>query len=812
MSSRTAQSWLDDAVAAYEASTSFVDVNYRKKWEYGLRAFQNEHAPGSKYLSDDYRGRSRIFRPKTRSVIRKNEAAAALTLGNIDSIDFSPENPDDLTNLAATEALKAVVKYRLSRTIPWFHIVVGAMQDAQTVGAVCSYNYWEYETKQRGDAFKIVKDRPCIKLKPLENIRIDPASDWTNPVQTSPYFIDILPMYLCDVEAMMATEDTKTGKPKWKKYTREEIAKASSLGPDSTRQVRQGRGGKDIHEEERAITSHSIVWVLKYFMRDAGEDYCFYTLGNDKLLSDPTPLDEVYFHGVRPYTMGCTILEAHKAIPDSSTWISRHIQMESNDVANQRLDNVKLVLNKRYIVGRGRQVDIQSLVRNVPGSVTLATNPREDIMPMEWGDVTQSAYVEQQGLDASFDDLVGNFSPFTKFSGSGTDETLGRAKLAQTGASTMTEYAIQTLTETYFEPTLRQLVLLEQYYETDQAVLSTAAKNARLFPRFGYSQITDDLLAKEVLVKVNIGMGATDPQTRLQKFVAAIQTVIQVIQTAPPGANLEEITKEIFRNAGYKDGERFFSMQQQDPRLIKAMEMIKQLQGEIATNRYKIDTEAKLKQLEIMTNAKLKSDETKVNAARIDADSQLRSEETSVKAKSVDVQLLDVIMQNEGSGAEGQLKKLQSDYSNAESEQRILSEAQRRENEKRKVDAEVAKTMTETALMAQEDRASKETEAKVDAVAQATVQMGMSLQQITDAVAEIKSEMMDGEATNAQIIAMQQALKGLADAMTGVAKQVDQKRPVPVKFKKSRKPDGRKAVTFVMDDGSTRDVEEEVDG
>lgn len=809
MTSRTAQSWVDDAVAAYEASTSFVDTNYRKKWEYGLRAFQNEHAPGSKYLSDEYRGRSRIFRPKTRSMIRKNEAAAALTLGNIDSIDFSPENPDDLTNIAATEALKAVVKYRLSRTIPWFHVVVGAMQDAQTVGAVCSYNYWEYETKQRGDAFKVVKDRPCIKLKPLENIRIDPAADWTNPVQSSPYFIDIIPMYVCDVEAMMASEDPKTGKPKWRSYTKEEIAKASSLGPDSTRQIRQGKGGKDIHEDERPVTSHSIVWVLKYFMRDAAEDYCFYTLGRDQLLSSPVPMDEVYFHGVRPYTMGCTILEAHRAIPDSSTWISRHIQMESNDVANQRLDNVKLVLNKRYIVGRGRQVDIQSLVRNQPGSVTLATNPKEDVIPMEWGDVTQSAYVEQQGLDASFDDLVGNFSPFTKFSGSGTDETLGRAKLAQTGASAMTEYAIQTLTETYFEPTLRQLVMLEQYYETDQAVLSTAARNAQLFPRFGYSQITDDLLAKEVLVKINVGMGATDPQTRLAKFVAAIQTVIQIVQTAPPGANLEEITKEIFRNAGYKDGERFFNMQQQDPRLIKAMEMIKGLQSEIATGRYKIDTEAALRKLEIMTNAQLKSEETKVNAARIDADSQLRDAETGIKAKAVDVQLLDVIMKNEGSGVDGQLKKLESDYRNAEAEQRIASEAQRRENERRKTDADIEKTAIESALKVREAQANDQSAAKVDAATQA---VQSSLMTITEAVAEIRSDVAGKSA--GQLQAVQDALKTLAEAMSGVAKQVDGagKRPVPVKFKKSRKADGRKAVTFVFDDGSTRDVEEEIEG
>lgn len=809
MAKRADQTWIDDARAAYEASTSFVDSNYRRKWEYGIRAFQNEHAPGSKYNSDEYRGRSRIFRPKTRSVIRKNEAAAALTIGNIDSIEFSAENPDDLTNVAATEALKSLVRYRLTRTIPWFQVVVGATQDAQTVGAVCSYNYWDYVTKQVGDAYKVVRDQPCIELKPIENIRIDPAAKWTDPVQSSPYFIDIIPMYVCDVEALMATADPRTGAPKWKRYDRQEIASATAIDVDSTRQIRQGKTGKDIHAEPRPITGHSLVWVLKYFMRDGADDYCFYMLGNDRLLTEPKPIEEVYFHGIRPYTMGCMILESHRSIPDAPAWISRHIQMETNDVANMRLDNVKLVLNKRYIVARGRQVDIQSLTRNVPGSVTLATNPREDVIPMEWGDVTQSSYVEQDRLSADFDDLVGNFSPFTRFAGTGTDETLGRAKLAQTGASAMTEYGLQTLTETYFEPTLRHLLLLEQYYESDQMVMATAARNARLFPRFGYSQITDDLLMKQVHVRVNVGPGATDPQTRLAKFVGAIQTVIQVVQTAPPGANVAEITKEIFRNAGYKDGERFFSMEQQDPRLIKAMEMIKGLQAQIATNRYEIDTNAKLKQLEILTNAKLKSDEVKVNAARIDADSQLRAGENDVKARSAEIELLDVLLKNDAMGSESQYKTLEADMRTRETAERIASEQQRRENERIKAEADVEKVRTETVIKAREAAMNEQANAQVQ---QATQNVQQSLSMITEAVAEIRSDITEAGRSETQLKSMQEALKGLAEAMMGVAKQVEgSKRPVPVKFKKSRKADGRKAVTFVFDDGSTRDVEEDME-
>jgi hypothetical protein len=188
--------WLSEAQACFESSTTYVDANYRKKWEYSLRAFQNEHAPGSKYLSEDYKGRSKLFRPKTRSVIRKGEAAAFMTIGNIDDLEIEAEDPDNLYAVASAQAMRAILDYRLTKTIPWPLLVAGAYQDASSVGVVCSYNYWQYKQKEKDGQIYIVEDRPCIKLLPVENVRIDPAADWLNPVESSPYLIEILPMTL----------------------------------------------------------------------------------------------------------------------------------------------------------------------------------------------------------------------------------------------------------------------------------------------------------------------------------------------------------------------------------------------------------------------------------------------------------------------------------------------------------------------------------------------------------------------------------------------------------------------------------------
>jgi hypothetical protein len=612
---------------AYEASTAYIDANWRPDWDYSLRAFRNEHAAGSKYLSDEYKSRSRLFPPHTRSIIRKNEAAGAVALfSNMDVVNISPGNPDDVMSVASAEAMKAVLDYRLTKTIPAFQVCLGGLQDAQTVGTVCSYQYWEYQ--KRGG--KKVKDQPCIELRPIENIRLDAGASWLDPVNTSPYFCDIIPMYVCDVRAMMNNEDDKTGQ-KWKKFEDSEILKARPDVMDTTRRSRLGNK-QDPQDETTSIKSFDIVWVMRWFMRDSqGEDQTFYTLGTDQILTDPKPIEEVYFHGKRPYVMGSFILETHKAMKTGLPVLTRPLQQESADITNQRIDNVKFVLNKRWLVARGRQVDVQSLVRNVPGGVTLTTDPKTDVQESNWPDVTSSAFVEHDRIKAQFDELAGNFSPSTKVANNAINDTLGGSKMATQSAGLMTDYGIRTFIETWWEPVLRQVVLLEQYYETDEVILGLCAQKARLFPKFGVSRITDMMLMNEVNLVVNVGMGASDPQARLQRFVFAIKLVIEIVNTAPPGVNVQEIAKEIFSMAGYRDGARFVS-EQADPRLLKAMQGLKQLQGLLEGKQMELQANGQVEQAKIQSNERIKAAQLEVDRLRITGDQQHKLDELRVKA------------------------------------------------------------------------------------------------------------------------------------------------------------------------------------
>src|SRR5271169_395486 len=353
--------WLSLARQSYQWSTSYADTNYRKKWEDGIRAFQSLHSLDSKYLSPAYAKRSRIYRPKPRAIMRKNEAAAASAFfSNIDILDIQAENQTDRIERASADVNKALVDYRLRKSIKWFHVVLGGLQDAQKIGAVVARVSWNFQQSEQG---VVGKDEPAIELLPIENFRIDPAADWTDPVGTSPYIIHLMPMYAVDVKERMTQNDPKTGRPKWKPV-QESVLRNASKPPDSTAQQREGDSGTDPEGENRPIHDYSIVWVQRHIHKRDGRDWEFYTLGTEALLTTPQPLEISTWHG-RDYVMGCCVLETHQPFPGSMYELGKQLFEETNEITNQRLDNVKLVLNKRWIVKRNRNVDVVSLSRNV---------------------------------------------------------------------------------------------------------------------------------------------------------------------------------------------------------------------------------------------------------------------------------------------------------------------------------------------------------------------------------------------------------------------------------------------------------------
>lgn len=562
------------ASAAFTTSDSYFNVSVRQRMENDIRQVQGQHPIGSKYYSDFYKTRSKLFRPKTRTSLRKAEAACASAFfSNEDIVHIEAVDPTDDMQHASAAINKQLIQYRLTETLPWFQLVVGAYQEARTVGVVASLQTWKYETSEG-------IDQPDIQLLPAENVRIDPAANWMDPANSSPYLIVLLPMYVRDVRARINSEK----ETKWLPVEDKDLISAANKNNDSIRMQREN-GQTDSKEPNTTVSDFTIVWVHLNFVKYEGVDYTYYTLGSEKLLSKPQPTHEKYPHllkGVRPVVFGKAVLQAHRAYPDSHPTMTKDVQSEINTIANQRIDNVRMAMDKRWFVRRNKSVDVRALVRGGSNSVTFMDD-LDDAKVIETNDVTGSSYQEQDRLNLDYDDLAGAFSGSSVASNRRLNETVGGMQLLSGDANQMGEYDLRVFTETWVEPVLKQLLALEQYYETDEVVLAIAGEKARLWQRYGIDAVTDQLLQMNLTLKVNVGTGSTNTFNQLEKLIYGLRSIRELLgERAMARIKDNEILKEIFGKLGYKDGGRFYAEEGDNPEIDALIAQVQELQGMIA--------------------------------------------------------------------------------------------------------------------------------------------------------------------------------------------------------------------------------------
>tara|TARA_R110000824_G_scaffold86379_4_gene213751 strand:- start:2139 stop:4316 length:2178 start_codon:yes stop_codon:yes gene_type:complete len=640
--------WLRIAREAYDSSSDWVDTNLREQWDKSLSLFNSQHPPGSKYNTSAYDKRSRFFRPKTRTAVRNLQSAMAVAFfTNEEVLSVQPRNPNDPEQVAAAAVSQSIMQYRLTNTIPWFQTMSAALQDAAVQGVCVSHQYWEFEEQEESyinvDAQNkpvideegnpviskqktSIKDKPIIELISPENIRIDPASDWSDPIESSPYIIHLIPMYIQDVRQKM--EDGE-----WIDISIGELLSSDTDDTDNSTRLVRDEPREDRLDNDAGfgdIDSYKIVWVHKNIIKKEGMDWCYYTAGTDSMLTEPKPLQEMYpwlRTGERPYVMGYTNVEAHKIYPSGTVELTQELQAAANDIWNQRFDNVKLAMNKRYHIRRDRNIDLDALFRSVPGGAVEMDDPDQDVRVIDTKDVTGSAYAEQDRINMDFDELQGNFSTSTVQGARSLNETVGGMSLMASNSGTVTEYVLRTFSETWVERTLKQMLRLEQYYETDVVILELAGDAAAQINE-QYQGVVDDLLKYEVLLKVNVGISATDPLRKIQNLVSGIQMLGELPGFAE-SLNVPEVVKEVFGNLGYKDGERFVNMEE-NPQVAQLTAQIQEMQAYIEGEQGKLQNRVQIEQMKQQGN---------LEAANLKYGAEIRKKEMEGQLKYLDLQL-----------------------------------------------------------------------------------------------------------------------------------------------------------------------------
>jgi hypothetical protein len=555
----------------------------RRSWERVYRAYHQEHFTGSKYTSDDYKNRSKLFIPKTRAAIEKDLAAVAASLfGSLDAVSCMPGNEGDAKQRASASVLQELVNYRTDGSrgsraaIPWFHVAMGARQTSKLTGVCLSKQSWKLELKREGsetftdeedgeekerDVWKPWIDRPDVQLIPPENYVIDPAADWTNPAQDAAYILIKWPMRIDEIRRKQ-----KDPRNPWKAVDENILKSAGEGARMEAAAIRRAREqGLDRYDESQTGPNFDIIWVWETYLRTAGEDWTFISVGDKHMLTDPKPVSEVYPEqfGERPLAMGYGAFEAFRIFPMSSAESWQMLQQETNDLRNLSLDAIKQNVMPVSKVVRGKNVDLDQLKRRGQGT-SIMVSDKDDVTWEKVPDISGSVMQMAQSMNVEFDDIAGQQNYGTVQDNNQLGKTLGGLKLAAGAANAVQEFNIRIWIETWCERVLSQIVRLEQYYESDPIVLGIAGDRAQLLTKYGVDEIDNELLENTVTIRVNIGLGAGDPQQRLAKFQSATQIFLPLaqaskeFQSGEKSIDIEAIMQEIYGGAGYRDGGKRF--------------------------------------------------------------------------------------------------------------------------------------------------------------------------------------------------------------------------------------------------------------
>lgn len=599
--------WLQMARDNYSVAKNYFDISVRRRIEDNLAHAFSRHASGSKYYHPEFDKRSKHFRPKTRSMMRKQEAACAIAFFSTqDVLDCQPLDDDNPDQVLASHIHQELLNYRLRHTIPWFKTLLGGYWDAMSQGVVISCQEWRYrEASIDEDEFdetgsptggmrskpKVLQDSSWVRLVPVENLLFHPSSDWLDPINSSPYLIEMIPYFANELAERIA-DGRAYGSlvPYIKDFSEQELLSGASQQDSTASSIRMARENTrlDRYSQVQQGQKFRPVWVHRNIVRIKGLDYVYETLGTTILLSEPVPIEDVFGLDYRTYAMGSCTIEPHRTYPSGPVEMVKPTQEVMNDIQNQREDNIKLALNNRYVTKRGSQIDMRALMRNTPGSIIQASDPTNDIKQLESKDVTASAYAEQDRLNLDFDDIAGIFTQSTVGAARNLNERVKGMELMGQGADMVTELALRTLSETWVVRTLSQLVDLQRKFETDQTIL--AIVGARVQTQNW--QQAFKLLAEPTNITVSVGFGNTDPMMRVQRMQIGATTIQQVAPTVAAAADQNEFAREIMGALGYQNGSRFYpSLKQptQNPQIEAMQQQIQQLQQELQQAQQKTE-------------------------------------------------------------------------------------------------------------------------------------------------------------------------------------------------------------------------------
>jgi hypothetical protein len=379
-----------------------------------------------------------------------------------------------------------------------------------------------------------------------------------DPVSSSPYLIHRIPMYVGEVRRKM--EGQGTDPAEWRHYDDGAILSSNTVSDDATRLTRDANRQDPRKSQPNTARDFDVAWVHLVTMRWKGTDYVYYTLGPDKLLTDPRSHVEVYGTEKRPYRIGITNLETHRNYPASNVELGRDLQSQANETVNLRLDALKLALQPQPKVKAGSPAasslgDFRIFMPGKPITVNAADDVSWDRPP----DPSAGSLAEQDRINQDFDELAGSFSQASVGTANNLNETVGGMELIAGAAGSIGELQLELFKQTWVTGVLEDLLDLEERLEEDEMVIALAGAKAQLVQKYSVNRVDDWLMSQKVTCHLDVGIGATNPQIRLNNMMTAASVIEKLFgEAAGSGLVWDEVCSEVFGALGFSDGKRFF--------------------------------------------------------------------------------------------------------------------------------------------------------------------------------------------------------------------------------------------------------------
>lgn len=539
-----------DRVLKWKQESESIRSNYEERWSRNIKLMRGIFTEDEKTRSN-VRKRDKIFHRKIWAIVWRLLASGYQTFLR-DQDTFKIEGRDRLNDWHKAGVLQSLVEYRrdqMYRQKDLFLKSIWAMQDMFQFGWCAGEMVWIYNESD---------DCPDFILYPNEQVYPDMTAEL--PYQ----------MRYCIFESYLDMDELKRrgldnlDKLQPTSIPNSNVRNARHQGyrdplqnPGANEYPRPGRfdnGGKD------NVAKKYVVWKCVY--KEGGKiKYCLTGQG-DVVLSQPKELPVKKL----PVIFGQCLTVAHRLFGEGFPEPLEGPQESYNYNLNMRKDNVALALNRQKIVSRYGNVDLQSLMNNRPGGVTMADDV-DAIKELDTRDVTSSSYAEASADDAMMQEMSG-ITPGKM--GMGQEYKATTAQINYQESNAKIDLFLAIVGETFFREFFSVLADHIQRYETDEKVFRIANDSWRKKEGLAIFPEVNDIEDFEADCIVNAGLGTVSRENEVRQLMLAIDRMIMANQALsgmaqmgvmPNGGlqlfDITEVMKDMLAKIGRKDTERY---------------------------------------------------------------------------------------------------------------------------------------------------------------------------------------------------------------------------------------------------------------